>query len=415
MNNVVLMRKATFRLLTLSLLLFLAYLAGILFYVLSSTSEQLEIFNRIETWTYDKWVTYDANSAFWQSLQSSVNAFSEALSQPTYDEALICPGTQFTTCYAGHPNGATVRQGLRGPIDINYDFGVLTETDDSGADIELHREVLGRLRAFVKRLRAMYWNTRSAKSGSSEFGQNNPHSAMMMEVLGLGPRADFPELGISWIYVGSSIGSYVTYPGNSSFIDGKYDPRKRPWYQSAMGRQPYESISPIGETGISYLYGDYSSELTALNQESVRTVWKRVTFGKVTYVIGIDFLLFGDRKNLGGSVFNNIRSTLAEGLRNAGRLAITGGLALLVVVALILLVMVGMGRSELAKVFVFSSSQPTSSSITLIRRGFAFSQLGPSVVKLRRGYSSARTKSKSRISEWVVGVSAAVKGLSIAR
>ena len=344
-----------------------------------SGDPEYQSIERIMNWRSGQWKKIGYNADFWKNLYTLLNTIQKELqsgNRPNVNYSILVEESEFD---AEKNKTHAKKYGTNRPgtdlIPINYKFGVKVlpkKQPDAGDQIDAGTgEKKANINSQLKRMRnAMHYISEKVTAfidNENDEGltaeTNVPHCTYMLKALGL-ESSSFEELGISWVYIGSETGLYSIYPGNKEHRAENYDPRRRPWWSDATAQDRSELSERIPNysydtnTGITPLYKDYSDKL---GNGLIRTVWRRIIIDNVLYIIGVDFILLGDKDDFQKTVVSRMNGDFSE-KKNAtlASSAMVGGiLALLPLLSLILILV--QKRTELVELLLMSRRYPPHS------------------------------------------------------
>jgi hypothetical protein len=119
-------------------------------------------------------------------------------------------------------------------------------------------------------------------------------------------KRKMPGLGVQWIYVASTRGTFAIYPSSDQTFRG-FDPRSRPWYKSAL--TPSIPDTPPSEhlvSGEPAAFGLVSFYPDFVGKNFMRTFWHRITVNGVDYLICVDLVLTPKDLRYRNDFFDNI-------------------------------------------------------------------------------------------------------------
>lgn len=314
-----------------------------------------ELLSAVDTWQNGEWLAGDETkeqNAFWHTVSDAGNQIEQLLrnakckpapnaeaqakaAEPlpnTRDLTLLDPSPHPYLTLGDNFSGKTslapankwdgVREGHNRAYPVNYQFAIYINPYDPDNKTKVTPGERAHLERDVCRYEQVAFELHERwkkKFGSeSNFRDNNPHCRRMADILGINCTKAFPDLdlGVSWVYIASTTGTYAIFPGNQEIRNQDYDPLQRPWYLSAIDGDPWnpgknkaksERVHVNPRAGVTVPYRDYSDKLG-----DVRTYWQKVEIGGDKYVIGIDFLLFGDREQDKAALLKHIKAAIWE-------------------------------------------------------------------------------------------------------
>ncbi len=286
-------------------------------------------YDRIESFSGTSWIS-DANAnRAWSGIVDRLNTLAKAV-PPTGDDAVldtsldnewqkpgkgpptVVPVESFRLAHdkahVAKWRGTRYRSG-KPSYDVNYGFAVMTRSQKNLDKTYLQDRVV--MLRVMKEVVGWFDETHD---GAPEL-----YARGLAEALKLDFSDHSEDMGINSVYIGSSNGNAAFFPANNFQLAPKktmrgktryYDPRLRPWYEAATGISLETEKSD--ECGLSYQYLDYSDKVSL-----VRTAWKTVELGDVTYVVAIDIMLHGDDLFKQTSTMGNVRVEVFEMAKSA--------------------------------------------------------------------------------------------------